>query len=105
MAANYLQGLNWRSDPVRSCEAVGGLPWMGFTKTARHTARLSLVFSLPFPSIDSAPWSLFAPCQEVMKNIVSFYTKGKALDTLASFYESCAQTEIDEYQNYEKVGA
>merc|ERR1712000_647960 len=41
--------------------------------------------------------------QEVLKNIVSFYTKGRALDTLASFYESCAQAEIDDYQDYEKA--
>jgi intraflagellar transport protein 140 len=38
-----------------------------------------------------------------LKNIVAFYTKGRALDTLASFYESCAQAEIDDYQDYEKV--
>ncbi|CAG0897138.1 unnamed protein product [Darwinula stevensoni] len=38
----------------------------------------------------------------IMKNIVAFYTKGKALDLLAGFYVACAQVEIDEYQNYEK---
>ena len=41
--------------------------------------------------------------QEVMKNIISFYTKGKALDSLANFYDSCAQVEIDDYQDYDKV--
>ncbi|XP_067407526.1 intraflagellar transport protein 140 homolog isoform X3 [Emydura macquarii macquarii] len=40
---------------------------------------------------------------EIMKNIISFYTKGKALDLLAGFYDACAQLEIDEYQNYEKA--
>jgi len=40
---------------------------------------------------------------KVMKDIISFYTKGRALDSLASFYEACAQAEIDEYQNYEKA--
>ncbi|XP_010183319.1 PREDICTED: intraflagellar transport protein 140 homolog [Mesitornis unicolor] len=40
---------------------------------------------------------------EIMKNIISFYTKGRALDLLAGFYEACAQAEIDEYQNYEKA--
>ncbi|NXC17133.1 IF140 protein, partial [Corythaeola cristata] len=40
---------------------------------------------------------------EVMKNIISFYTKGRALDLLAGFYDACAQVEIDEYQNYEKA--
>lgn len=28
---------------------------------------------------------------DVMKNIISFYTKGKALDSLAGFYDACAQ--------------
>ncbi|XP_078200352.1 intraflagellar transport protein 140 homolog isoform X4 [Callithrix jacchus] len=40
---------------------------------------------------------------EIMKNIISFYTKGRALDLLASFYDACAQVEIDEYQNYGKA--
>ncbi|KAK2157995.1 hypothetical protein LSH36_179g04000 [Paralvinella palmiformis] len=40
---------------------------------------------------------------EIMKNIISFYTKGRALDSLASFYDACAQVEIDEFQNYEKA--
>lgn len=68
---------------------------------------------------------------EIMKNIISFYTKGRALDLLAGFYDVCAQVhptsvilqgvlfvsygvrasseslflqvEIDEYQNYEKA--
>ncbi|KAM8960405.1 intraflagellar transport protein 140 homolog [Pelodytes ibericus] len=40
---------------------------------------------------------------DIMKNVISFYTKGRALDLLAGFYDSCAQVEIDEYQNYEKA--
>ncbi|XP_016063569.1 PREDICTED: intraflagellar transport protein 140 homolog [Miniopterus natalensis] len=40
---------------------------------------------------------------ETMKNIISFYTKGRALDLLASFYDACAQVEISEYQNYDKA--
>lgn len=55
MAANYLQTLNWRSEP------------------------------------------------EIMKQIVTFYTKAKAPASLALFYEACSQVEIDEYQNYEKA--
>lgn len=55
MAANYLQTLDWHSDP------------------------------------------------EVMKNIISFYTKAAAMDSLAAFYEACAQIEIDEYRDYEKA--
>eukprot|EP00079_Xenopus_tropicalis_P029812 XP_012825483.1 PREDICTED: intraflagellar transport protein 140 homolog isoform X1 [Xenopus tropicalis] len=40
---------------------------------------------------------------EIMKNIISFYTKGRALELLAGFYDACAQVEIDEYQSYEKA--
>eukprot|EP00794_Sanderia_malayensis_P006805 gene6805-7574_t len=40
---------------------------------------------------------------EIMKNIIGFYTKGRAFDSLASFYEACAEVEVDEYQNYEKA--
>eukprot|EP00873_Tetraselmis_striata_P011387 jgi/Tetstr1/431651/TSEL_021180.t1 len=40
---------------------------------------------------------------EVMKNIIAFYTKGKATDSLAGFYEACAQIEIDEYRDYDKA--
>ena len=28
---------------------------------------------------------------EIMKNIIAFYTKGRALDSLAGFYDACAQ--------------
>merc|ERR1711918_195717 len=40
---------------------------------------------------------------EVMKSIIQFYTKAKAHDSLATFYEACAQIEIDEYRDYEKA--
>ena len=30
---------------------------------------------------------------EIMKNIISFYTKGRALESLASFYDTCAQVQ------------
>ena len=39
----------------------------------------------------------------IMKIIIQFYTKAKAYGSLARFYESCAQVEIDEFQNYEKA--
>ncbi|KAG5865437.1 hypothetical protein JTB14_033441 [Gonioctena quinquepunctata] len=40
---------------------------------------------------------------EVLRNIINFYSKGKALDLLANFYVACAKVEIDEFQNYEKA--
>ena len=40
---------------------------------------------------------------EIMKNIILFYTKSKAFEQLASFYEACSQVEIDEYRDYDKA--
>ena len=40
---------------------------------------------------------------DIMKNIITFYTKSKAFDLLAMFYHACADVEVDEYQNYEKA--
>ena len=31
---------------------------------------------------------------EIMRNIVTFYTKGRALESLATFYDSCAQVSV-----------
>lgn len=43
---------------------------------------------------------------DIMKSIILFYTKAKAFEQLAGFYDSCAQVEIDEYRDYEKaIGA
>lgn len=40
---------------------------------------------------------------EVMKAIIGFYSKAKAFDQLATFYEACAQVEVNEYRDYEKA--
>ncbi|KAK9885497.1 hypothetical protein WA026_010990 [Henosepilachna vigintioctopunctata] len=40
---------------------------------------------------------------EILRNIITFYSKAKALALLANFYVACAQVEIDEFQNYEKA--
>ena len=40
---------------------------------------------------------------EVMRSIITFYTKAKAFDALAAFYDACAQVEMDEYRDYEKA--
>lgn len=39
-----------------------------------------------------------------MKAIVQFYKKAKAVNSLASFYDACAQLEIDEFGDYDKAG-
>ncbi|XP_050709384.1 intraflagellar transport protein 140 homolog [Eriocheir sinensis] len=40
---------------------------------------------------------------EIMRNIIQFYSRAKASGLLAGFYDSCAQVEIDEFQNYDKA--
>lgn len=40
---------------------------------------------------------------EILKNIVGFYSKARAVEQLASFYNMCAQVEIEEYHDYEKA--
>ena len=40
---------------------------------------------------------------EIMKHIITFYTRAKSMESLASFYEACAQVEIDEFQDYDKA--
>ncbi|XP_061911877.1 intraflagellar transport protein 140 homolog [Entelurus aequoreus] len=40
---------------------------------------------------------------EILKTIISFYTKGDAPHLLGGFYETCAQVEIDDYRSYEKA--
>lgn len=39
----------------------------------------------------------------LMRIIVQMYTKAGDTTSLASFYEACAQIEIDEFRDYEKV--
>ncbi|KAG6550540.1 hypothetical protein Mapa_007909 [Marchantia paleacea] len=39
----------------------------------------------------------------IMRTIIQLYSKAGDVDALASFYESCAQIEIDEYRDYEKA--
>lgn len=40
---------------------------------------------------------------KILKNIVLFYTKGHAYESLANFYATCAQVEIDDFRDYEKA--
>ena len=56
MAANYLQSLDWRSNP------------------------------------------------DIMRNIITYYTKGRALESLAAFYDSCAQVRGGEGRGGERKG-
>merc|ERR1719408_205201 len=65
------------------------------------TARQAEIYVLAGNYLQSLDWH---NDPEIMKNIIQFYTKAKAHDKLASFYDACAQVEIDEYRDYEKAG-
>ena len=38
-----------------------------------------------------------------MKSIISFYSRAKAFDQLANFYDSVSAVEVDDYRDYEKA--
>lgn len=63
-------------------------------------ARNAQIYILAGNYLQSADWH---NSPDVMKQIVSFYTRAKAYDRLASFYETCAGLEIDEYKDYKKA--
>jgi intraflagellar transport protein 140 len=63
------------------------------------TARQADVYVLAANYLQSMDWHN----PEVMKNIILFYTKAKEFEKLGTFYEHCAQAEIDEYRDYEKA--
>ena len=50
--------------------------------------------------MQNADWHTNA---ELMRTIIFFYTKAKAWDSLANFFDSCASVEIDEYRDYDKA--
>ena len=69
---------------------------IGFAQTARQAE----VFILAGNFLQNQNWH---NDPEIMKTIISFYQKAKSFDSLANFYDACAQVEIDEYRDYEKA--
>jgi len=65
------------------------------------TARQPEIYILAGNYLQSLDWH---NDPEIMKNIIQFYSKAKAFDKLAAFYDACAQVEIDEYRDYDKAG-
>jgi intraflagellar transport protein 140 len=66
-------------------------------------ARTAKIYILGANYLQNADWHSDA---QLMKTIISFYTKAKAFEELSGFYDACAQVEIDEYREYEKaIGA
>ena len=69
---------------------------IGFAQNARQTE----VYVLAGNFLQNQNWH---NDPEIMKTIISFYQKAKAFESLANFYDACAQVEIDEYRDYEKA--
>merc|ERR1712050_200868 len=66
------------------------------------TARQPDIYVLAGNYLQSLDWH---NDPEISKNIIQFYSKAKAYDKLAKFYDACAQVEIDEYRDYDKANA
>merc|ERR1719214_204802 len=64
------------------------------------TAKQAEIYVLAGNYLQSLDWH---NDPEIMKNIIQFYSKAKAYDKLASFYDACAQVEVDEYRDYDKA--
>ena len=65
-----------------------------------QTCRLPELFIMAANFLQSLDW---VESEELVKTIVSFYTKAKAYLSLANFYEVFANVEINEFRNYEKA--
>eukprot|EP00743_Colponemidia_sp_Colp-15_P005070 GILK01005459.1.p1 GENE.GILK01005459.1~~GILK01005459.1.p1 ORF type:complete len:1424 (+),score=370.05 GILK01005459.1:129-4400(+) len=65
-----------------------------------NTARSPEIYILAANYLQNSDWH---NDEEIMKAIISFYTKAKAMEQLSGFYDACAQVEIDEYRDYEKA--
>jgi len=78
---------------LKSCDVKAVI---GFAQTARQTE----VYILAGNFLQNQNWH---NDPEIMKTIISFYQKAKSFESLANFYDACAQVEIDEYRDYEKA--
>jgi hypothetical protein len=85
LAGNYLQTLDWHGD-----------------------ANIMKIIVQVFPQ-EQVQFEYFLPSNSELsstKKVLFFfqmYTKAGDMESLASFYEACAQIEIDEFRDYEKV--
>ena len=69
-------------------------------KQYANTAKNPQIFVLAANFMQNTDWHNNA---DIMKSIIFFYTKAKAFDSLANFFDTCATVEIDEYRDYEKA--
>nr|PNR43496.1 hypothetical protein PHYPA_015877 [Physcomitrium patens] len=65
-----------------------------------HVSRQKEIFVLAANYLQTLDWHGDA---NLMRIIVQMYTKAGDTTSLASFYEACAQIEIDEFRDYEKA--
>jgi intraflagellar transport protein 140 len=64
-----------------------------------QTCRLPELYIMSANYLQSLDW---IDNEDLVKTIVSFYTKAKAYINIANFYELFANVEINEFRNYEK---
>ena len=57
-------------------------------------SRKKEVYVMAANYLQSLDWQRDA---DIMKNIITFYTKGRALESLAGFYDACAQVYVNVY--------
>uniref|UniRef100_A0A914XUQ0 Anaphase-promoting complex subunit 4-like WD40 domain-containing protein n=1 Tax=Plectus sambesii TaxID=2011161 RepID=A0A914XUQ0_9BILA len=67
-----------------------------------NTARSKDIYVMAGNYLQTVNWK---DDPNMMKQIETFYNKGGAPDSLAGFYEACAQVEIDDYRDYEKAAS
>ena len=68
--------------------------------TFANNARINEIYVIAANNLQTADWH---KNPDIIKYIITFYSKAKAFDRLANFYETCAGVEIDEYRDYEKA--
>lgn len=69
---------------------------ISFANTCRHNE----LFVMAANYLQSLDWN---DSEDIIKNIVSFYSKAKAWINLSNFYENFASIEVTEYRNYNKA--
>ena len=68
--------------------------------TFAMNARTPEIYILAGNFLQTADWHKNG---ELMKTIINFYSRAKAFESLAGFFEACSSLEIDEYRNYDKA--
>uniref|UniRef100_A0A0R3RNF2 Tetratricopeptide repeat protein n=1 Tax=Elaeophora elaphi TaxID=1147741 RepID=A0A0R3RNF2_9BILA len=95
-AKKYTQAGN-KLDAMRSLIKSGDTGRIVFFATA---ARNKEIYILAANYLQTLNWKEDG---DLMKQIELFYNKANAYEHLSSFYEACAQVEIDDYRDYNKA--